>query len=45
LAEQYISQFGNLAKTNNTIIMPSNVADIASIVATAMSTVKEVKAN
>jgi regulator of protease activity HflC (stomatin/prohibitin superfamily) len=43
LAEQYINQFGNLAKTNNTIIMPSNVADVAGIIATAMSTVKEVK--
>ena len=29
LAEQYILQFGNLAKTTNTIIMPSNVADVA----------------
>lgn len=43
LAEQYINQFGNLAKTTNTIIMPSNVADVAGIIATAMSTVKEVK--
>ena len=44
LAEQYITQFGNLAKTTNTIIMPSNVADVAGIVATAMSIVKEVEA-
>jgi regulator of protease activity HflC (stomatin/prohibitin superfamily) len=44
LAEQYITQFGNLAKTTNTIIMPSNVADVAGIIATAMSTVKEVEA-
>ena len=43
LAEQYIAQFGNLAKTTNTIIMPSNVADVAGLIATAMSTVKEVK--
>ena len=43
LAEQYITQFGNLAKTTNTIIMPSNVADVAGIIATAMSTVKEFK--
>ena len=43
LAEQYITQFGNLAKATNTIIMPSNVADVAGIIATAMSTVKEVK--
>jgi len=44
LAEQYITQFGNLAKATNTIIMPSNVADVAGIIATAMSTVKEVEA-
>ena len=43
LAEQYIVQFGNLAKTNNTIIMPSNVADVAGLVAAGMSMVKEIK--
>jgi len=43
LAEQYISQFGNLAKTTHTIIMPSNVADVAGLIATAMSTVREIK--
>jgi len=43
LAEQYIAQFGNLAKTTNTIIMPSNVADVAGLIATAMSTVREIK--
>jgi regulator of protease activity HflC (stomatin/prohibitin superfamily) len=43
LAEQYIVQFGNLAKTNNTVIMPSNVADVAGLVATGMSMVKEIK--
>jgi regulator of protease activity HflC (stomatin/prohibitin superfamily) len=40
VAEQYIAEFGNLAKTNNTLIMPTNVADIASLIATAMSVVK-----
>ncbi|MDD5099371.1 MAG: band-7 C-terminal domain-containing protein [Syntrophales bacterium] len=43
LAEQYIVQLGNLAKTTNTIIMPSNVADVAGIIAAAMSTVREVR--
>lgn len=42
LAEQYITQFGNLAKATNTVLMPSNVADVAGVIATAMSTVKEV---
>jgi regulator of protease activity HflC (stomatin/prohibitin superfamily) len=40
IAEQYIGEFGNLAKTNNTLIVPTNVADVASIIATAMSVVK-----
>jgi regulator of protease activity HflC (stomatin/prohibitin superfamily) len=43
LAEQYIVQFGNLAKTNNTVIMPGNVADVAGLVAAGMSMVKEIK--
>lgn len=43
LAEQYIVQFGNLAKTNNTIIMPGNVTDVAGLVAAGMSMVKEIK--
>ncbi len=44
VAEQYVQQFGNLAKAGNTLILPSNVADIASIIGTAMSTVKATQA-
>ncbi|UQZ90344.1 paraslipin [Deltaproteobacteria bacterium Smac51] len=33
IAEAYLGEFGKLAKTNNTMIIPTNVADIASIVA------------
>lgn len=40
LAEQYITQFGNLAKATNTVILPSNVADVAGLITTAMATVK-----
>jgi regulator of protease activity HflC (stomatin/prohibitin superfamily) len=40
VAEQYIQQFGSLAQTNNTMILPANVGDIASMVATAMSAIK-----
>ena len=40
IAEQYINEFGKLAKTNNTIILPTNVADIAGMIATAMSVVR-----
>lgn len=38
IAEQYIGEFGNLAKTNNSVIIPTNLADLAGIV-TAVSTV------
>jgi regulator of protease activity HflC (stomatin/prohibitin superfamily) len=42
IAEQYINEFGKLAKTNNTVILPTNVADVASMIATAMSVVKSI---
>ncbi|MGA8034199.1 MAG: stomatin-like protein [Casimicrobiaceae bacterium] len=45
VAEQYIAQFGNLAKTTNTLILPTNVADVAGLIATAMSVVKSTQAN
>src|SRR5689334_4745499 len=45
VAEQYIAQFGNLAKTSNTLILPANVADVAGLIATAMSVVKTAPAN
>jgi regulator of protease activity HflC (stomatin/prohibitin superfamily) len=35
VAEQYIGEFGKLAKVNNTMIIPSNMADMAGLVATA----------
>jgi len=37
VAEEYVTAFGNLAKTNNTMIVPSNLADVSTVVATAMS--------
>lgn len=37
VAEQYIAEFGKLAKENNTMIIPSNLGDMSSMVATAMS--------
>lgn len=37
VAVQYIEAFANLAKTNNTIILPSNLADVAGFVASAMT--------
>jgi len=43
IAEQYLTAFGNLAKTNNTMILPSNLSDIAGVVATATSVFNETK--
>src|SRR5690242_19616911 len=40
IAEEYVAQFGNLARTTNTLILPTNVADVAGVIATAMSIVK-----
>jgi regulator of protease activity HflC (stomatin/prohibitin superfamily) len=40
VAEKYIEQFGHLAKTGNTMIVPSNVADISSMLASAMSIIQ-----
>jgi regulator of protease activity HflC (stomatin/prohibitin superfamily) len=39
VAEDYIQQFGQLAKTNNTMIVPANLGDVASVIATAMSAI------
>jgi regulator of protease activity HflC (stomatin/prohibitin superfamily) len=40
VAEQYVAAFGNLAKTNNTLIVPSNLADLATLVTTATTMFK-----
>ncbi|KAG8297059.1 Stomatin-like protein 2, mitochondrial [Homalodisca vitripennis] len=37
VAEQYVEAFHNLAKTNNTLILPANAGDISSAVAHAMT--------
>ena len=41
VAENYIEQFGKLAKASNTMILPSNLADVSGIIATAMSVIKQ----
>ncbi|MGD9241080.1 MAG: stomatin-like protein [Desulfobacterales bacterium] len=40
VAEQYIKEFGNLAKKNNTVIIPSNLSDIGGMVAAVTSLLK-----
>jgi regulator of protease activity HflC (stomatin/prohibitin superfamily) len=37
VAEQYIGQFGEIAKESNTVVLPANVADVGSMIALAMS--------
>jgi regulator of protease activity HflC (stomatin/prohibitin superfamily) len=44
LAQQYLAQFGNLAKTNNTMIIPSNLADVAGVIRACTSVVKKIEA-
>ncbi|HGY55756.1 MAG TPA: paraslipin [Caldithrix abyssi] len=41
IAEQYLLEFGKLAKENNSMIIPTNMADISSIIATATSVFKQ----
>ncbi|MFM2162896.1 MAG: Stomatin-like protein 2 [Pseudomonadota bacterium] len=43
VAEQYIEAFSGLAQKSNTMIIPSNVADVTSVLATAMSAAKIAK--
>jgi len=43
LAQQYLGEFGKLAKTNNTMIIPSDLANVAGILKAATTIVKEVK--
>jgi len=40
IAEQYLDEFGKLAKTNNSIIIPSNLSDIAGMIKAASSVIK-----
>lgn len=40
VAENLVEQYGKLAKTTNTMILPANFADMGSMIATAMSVVK-----
>jgi len=42
VAEHYVTEFGKLAQTNNTLIIPSNVSDLATMVATAMTALNKI---
>ena len=41
VAESYIESFGELARSTNTMLLPTNAADVASMIATAMSVIKK----
>ena len=43
VAEQYVGAFAQLAKTNNSIIVPANLGDMSGLIATAMQVVKTQK--
>jgi regulator of protease activity HflC (stomatin/prohibitin superfamily) len=43
VAEQYVTQFGNLAREGTTLILPANVADVAAMVSTAMRVFQQEK--
>lgn len=39
VAEQYITKFGELAKANNTLVLPASVSDVGSMIALAMNVI------
>lgn len=45
VAEQYVAEFGKLAQKSNTLVIPSNVGDLAGMVTTAMSAFEKMKKN
>ena len=40
VAEQYVEQFGNIASAGNTLVVPANLADVASMIALAMNAIQ-----
>ena len=41
LAEQYITEFGNLAKNGTSMIVPANLSDVTSMLQMAMGVIKQ----
>ena len=41
VAEQYIGEFGELAKTSNTLVLPASVSDVGSMIALAMNVINK----
>lgn len=43
VAKKYLDQFGKLAKESNTMILPANLTDVSSMVATVMTTLEHTR--
>jgi regulator of protease activity HflC (stomatin/prohibitin superfamily) len=41
VAEQYVKEFGAIAKTSTSLVLPASVADIGAMIALAMSSIKQ----
>jgi regulator of protease activity HflC (stomatin/prohibitin superfamily) len=41
VAEQYVARFGEIAKESTTVVLPASLTDVASLVTTAMTIIKE----
>jgi regulator of protease activity HflC (stomatin/prohibitin superfamily) len=41
VAEQYLAQFGNLAKAGNTLIVPATLSDVGSMITMAMNIIRQ----
>lgn len=43
IAEQYLTEFGKLARTNNTMIVPADLSDIAGVISSVTSVINKTK--
>ena len=41
VAEQYVREFGNIAKAGNTLVVPANLSDASAMVSTAMTIIRK----
>ncbi len=45
VAEQYLGEFGKIAKASNTMILPANMNDVSGVVATATKVFEQIKSD
>ncbi len=43
VAEKYVEQFGHIAKSSNTVVLPASLSDVGSMIALAMNVMKGMK--